>query len=304
HNMPSVASTNPAVLGAAALAQTRQIRVGSGGVMLPNHAPLVVAEQFALLEAMAPGRVDLGLGRAPGSDPVVTAVLTGQGAASGAASFPDHVADILALLDADGAGVRLSSDRPYQLRSTPQAGERPTVWLLGSSDFSARLAAQMGLPYVFAHHFSATGADNALTAYREGFTPSEFAPHPQSFITANVVISDTAQDAHERALPQLQQMARLRSNESLTRLPLVEDAVEATLSEVQLSMIDRMRADWIIGDARTVAEELRVRADYFGVDEVMVSLVAGDRRGEDPRAAAAKVRGVELLTRELRTDQG
>ncbi|MGO2658877.1 LLM class flavin-dependent oxidoreductase [Mycetocola reblochoni] len=296
HNMPSVASTSPAVLGAAAIAATEKIRIGSGGVMLPNHAPLVVAEQFALLEAMAPGRIDLGLGRAPGSDPVVTAVLTGQGAASGAARFPDHVADILALLDAEGANVRLSSDRPYELHSTPLATARPTVWLLGSSDYSARLAAQLGLPYVFAHHFSATGADAALQAYRGGFTPSEYAAEPRSFITANVVVADTTEEAEARAVPQLQQMARLRSNERLGRLPLVEDALAASLTALQQEMVDRMRDDWIIGDAASVADQLRVRAEYFGVDEVMVSLVAGDRRGEDPRAAAARVRGVELLS--------
>src|SRR5215475_1141745 len=152
HNMPSVGSTNPPVLIALLASRTERIRVGSGGVMLPNHAPLLVAEQFALLEAAAPGRIDLGIGRAPGSDPVVSAVL-GRGLDSTVDDYPANVRAIASLLTPEGAAVQLPDGREYELRATPAATTAPAIWLLGSSDYSAALAAALGLPYVFASHF-------------------------------------------------------------------------------------------------------------------------------------------------------
>src|SRR5690554_1033364 len=200
HNMPSVASTNPAVIIGILAAHTKRIRVGSGGVMLPNHAPLVVAEQFALLEAATPGRIDLGLGRAPGSDPVVTAVLNRSGATSDVNSFPNYVSDIAALLSDEGATVRLTSGTEYELRATPAATSTPDMWLLGSSDYSATLAASLGLPYVFAHHFAGAGAERALEIYRSQFQPSHLLGTPLTFVTANVVVAPTAAEAYDLAL--------------------------------------------------------------------------------------------------------
>ncbi len=157
HNMPAVAATNPPVLIAMLAGATERIRVGSGGVMLPNHAPLVVAEQFALLEAAYPGRIDLGIGRAPGSDPVTNwALRHGGPETADAEHFGVHVDNLIAMLEPDGVGLALQG-RTYALRATPQSTGRPDVWLLGSSDFSAQLAASKGLPYVFAHHFSGSG---------------------------------------------------------------------------------------------------------------------------------------------------
>jgi luciferase family oxidoreductase group 1 len=151
HNMPAVASTTPPVLAAAAAARTVRIRVGSGGVMLPNHSPLVVAEQFAALEALAPGRIDLGIGRAPGSDPVITQLLRMSGTTSDVERFPQHVRDIRALASPQGATVEFTSGGTYDIHATPAATGAPQVWLLGSSDYSAQLAAASGLPYVFAN---------------------------------------------------------------------------------------------------------------------------------------------------------
>ena len=175
HNMEAVASTNPAVLLGLIGSRTQRIRLGSGGVMLPNHAPLVVAEQFALLEAAFPGRVDLGLGRAPGSDPVITALLRQSGAVSEVDAFERNILDIGALLNPEGAALQLRSGQVYALRATPRAHSSPRLWILGSSDYSARLAARRGLPYVFAHHFSGDEAatTQALALYREGFTASD-----------------------------------------------------------------------------------------------------------------------------------
>ena len=168
HNMPAVASTSPPVLAAVAAARTRRIRVGSGGVMLPNHSPLVVAEQFAALEAVAPGRIDLGIGRAPGSDPVIPQLLRMSGTTSDVDRFPDHIRDILALTSPEGATVRLTgrpdgNDR-YAIHATPAATGMPELWLLGSSDYSAQLAAAFGLPYVFANHFSGDGLERGQRA--------------------------------------------------------------------------------------------------------------------------------------------
>ncbi|HWU20050.1 MAG TPA: MsnO8 family LLM class oxidoreductase, partial [Nocardioides sp.] len=159
HNMPAVAATNPPVLISLLAAQTSRIRLGSGGVMLPNHAPLVVAEQFALLEAAFPGRIDLGIGRAPGTDPVTSwALRHGAGGVDDEAvtRFPEYVDNVLAMMEPAGVGLSLR-DRTHTLRATPAASSVPEIWLLGSSDYSARLAAEKGMPYVFAHHFSGSG---------------------------------------------------------------------------------------------------------------------------------------------------
>ena len=176
--MPAVAATNPPVLIAMVAAATERIRVGSGGVMLPNHAPLVVAEQFALLEAAHPGRIDLGLGRAPGTDPVTAWALRHGGGgveADAAEHFPTYVDNIITMMSPGGAGLDVNG-RLHALNATPHATSAATVWLLGSSDFSARLAASKGLPYVFAHHFSGRGTAEALALYREGFVPTETQP--------------------------------------------------------------------------------------------------------------------------------
>jgi luciferase family oxidoreductase group 1 len=301
HNMASVASTNPPVIIAILASRTERIRVGSGGVMLPNHAPLVVAEQFAALEAVAPGRIDLALGRAPGSDPVVTAVLNRSGATSDVNAFPNSVGDIIALLSPEGATVRLTSGQEYGLKATPRATSVPDVWLLGSSDYSAQLAASMGLPYVFAHHFSGEGTERALDLYRSQFRPSEFLEAPRTFLTANVVAADTADEAALLALPQMQQMARLRTNDPLGALLTVEEALAADVTDLQKEFVERMRGTWIIDDGAGAAARLRQLGERFGVDEVMVSPGASARQGTAPDAAPARIRTLELLAEHLLT---
>ncbi|MCD1570397.1 LLM class flavin-dependent oxidoreductase [Agromyces mediolanus] len=299
HNMPSVASTTPPVLIAAAAASTERIRVGSGGVMLPNHAPLVVAEQFAALEALAPGRIDLGIGRAPGSDPVITQLLRISGPTADVDRFPDHIADILALLSPDGATLRLTSGREYAIQATPAATEVPTLWLLGSSDYSAKLAAELGLPYVFANHFSGEGLERALELYRSGYRPSEAHPEPETFLTANVVVAPTAEEAAERALPQLRAMARLRLSRPMRPLETVDQALAAPRDSDAEQLIDAMRHRWIIGDADAAAAELRTLATRHGVEEIMVSPVAGARADEPRDAAPGREQSLTLLAEAL-----
>ncbi|HEY9478335.1 MAG TPA: LLM class flavin-dependent oxidoreductase [Microbacteriaceae bacterium] len=299
HNMPSVASTNPPVLIGILAASTERIRVGSGGVMLPNHAPLVVAEQFAALEAAFEGRIDLGLGRAPGSDPVITAVLRHSGNTSDVDMFPDNIRDIQALLHPDGAGLRLSSGQTYELRATPHAGSVPDVWLLGSSDYSASLAARLGLPYVFAHHFSGEGTQRALDLYRSTFQPSETLERPRTFLTVNASVADTAEEAYAFALPQLQHMARLRTGQKLTALDTVEDAALSELTPPQEAGIAHMVPRWIIDEPVAAAARIRELAQRFEVDEVMISPAASARAADDPRTAQGRVRTLELLAAQL-----
>ena len=302
HNMTSVASTTPPVLVAAAAARTSRIRVGSGGVMLPNHSPLVVAEQFAALEAVAPGRIDLGVGRAPGSDPVITQLLRMSGTTSDVDRFPDHIRDILSLVSPEGATVRLTGrtspggeDR-YRIHATPAASGSPELWLLGSSDYSAQLAAAFGLPYVFANHFSGEGVERALELYRQGFRPSEHLDAPRTFLTANAVVAPTAAEADERMLPQARMMARLRSGRPLPPLETVEQARDAEASDaLATSLLGALRTRWFIGEPGHVRERLAEFAARHGVDEVMVSPVAGAYAAESMDAAAGRVQTLELL---------
>lgn len=302
HNMPAVASTTPPVLIAAAATRTERIRLGSGGVMLPNHAPLIVAEQFAALEAIAPGRIDLGLGRAPGSDPVITQLLRQAGTTSDVEQFPRHVQDISALISGEGATVRFTSGGEYTVHATPAATGAPQVWLLGSSDYSAQLAAAQGLPYVFANHFSGQGLERALDLYRSGYQPSEENPEPRTFLTVNAVASPTAEEAEARALPQLRMMARLRLNKPLTALETVEEAIAATAAEADAAtdqVVQGARLRWFVGTGESVAAEVRDFATRYGVEEVMLSPVAGAYDAEPKDSASGRAQTLELVAAAL-----
>jgi len=300
HNMPAVAATNPPVLISLLAAQTERIRVGSGGVMLPNHAPLVVAEQFALLEAAYPGRIDLGIGRAPGTDPVTSwALRHGAGGVSdeAVARFPEYVENVLAMMEPAGVGLALQG-RTHELRATPSAVSVPTIWLLGSSDYSARLAAAQGMPYVFAHHFSGNGTAEALALYRETFRPSDALAEPRTFLTVNAAVAATAEEAERLAVPQLLSMAALRTGQPLGPQRLVEDAetvVEAGLDHVQRGIVDGMRRRWVVGDPASARAEIEELAATYDVDEVMVNPVASAFTGTDARTAPAREATLRLL---------
>jgi luciferase family oxidoreductase group 1 len=296
HNMPAVASTSPPVLAAAAATATSRIRVGSGGVMLPNHSPLVVAEQFAALSALAPGRIDLGLGRAPGSDPVITQLLRRTGTTSDVERFPEHIRDILSLTSGEGATVRFTSGETYSVHATPAATDQPEVWLLGSSDYSAQLAAAFGLPYVFANHFSGEGLERALEVYRGQFQPSEHLEAPRTFLTVNAVAASTTAEAEERMLPQARMMARMRSGRPLVALETVEQATAAEAADgLAAPVLDAMRSRWFVGSGAEVRDRLTAFAAAHGVDEVMVSPVAAAYEAEPMDAAGGRAQTLELL---------
>nr|WP_246377373.1 LLM class flavin-dependent oxidoreductase [Nocardioides ginsengisegetis] len=297
HNMPAVAATNPPVLIGMVAGATSRIRVGSGGVMLPNHAPLVVAEQFALLEAAYPGRIDLGIGRAPGTDPVTSYALRhGAGGVSDEAvtRFPEYVDNVLAMMDAGGVQVAVQG-RSHPLRATPLATSVPTIWLLGSSDYSARLAAEKGMPYVFAHHFSGSGTAEALELYRSQFRPSAELAEPRTFLTVNAVVADTQEDADRLALPQLLAMLALRTGGRLAPQQLVEEAEKVEVPQAHRGLLDAMRSRWVIGDPASARDRLEMLAATYGVDEVMVHPVAGSWTGTEPGRSPAREQTLRLL---------
>jgi luciferase family oxidoreductase group 1 len=298
HNMPAVAATNPAILIAMLAGATRRIRVGSGGVMLPNHAPLVVAEQFALLEAAYPGRIDLGIGRAPGSDPVTSWALRhgGGGVEADAVNhFPEYVQNVVAMMDPDGVGIDLGGQQ-YVLHATPHSTSVPPVWLLGSSDYSAHLAASLGLPYVFAHHFSGQGTAEALDAYRSEFRPSDAAPEPTTFLTVNVCVAETQEEAEALARPQVLAMVALRTRGALRPQLSVEEAEAQRLPPEHEALAASMLERWVVGTPESALERLEDLAATYAVDEVMLHPVAGAHAGTDPRRVTARERTLELVS--------
>jgi len=296
HNMPGVAATNPPVLIALVAGATDRLRVGSGGVMLPNHAPLVVAEQFALLEAAFPGRIDLGIGRAPGSDPVTSHALRhGAGGVSdeNVTRFPEYVDDLVAMMGAEGVALSVQG-RAYPLRATPAATSVPDLWLLGSSDYSARLAAEKGLPYVFAHHF-AGGTAAALELYRSSYRASPEHPEPRTFLTVNAVVAPTRDEADRLALPQLLAMLALRTGQPLGPQVLVEEAEKRELPEPHRGLLESMRELWVIGYPPCARAQIDELAASYGVDEVMIHPVAGAYTGTEPGRAPAREETLRLL---------
>ena len=297
HNMPAVAATNPPVLIAMLAAATSRIKVGSGGVMLPNHAPLVVAEQFALLEAAFPGRIDLGIGRAPGTDPLTRYVLRGSNAESAdeaVTRFPEYVDDIRTLMTTEGVELQIGPRR-QPLRATPAATSLAEMWLLGSSDYSARLAAEKGLPYVFAHHFSGEGTGAALDLYRSSYRSSPEHPEPRTFLTVNAVVAETEAEARRRALPNVQQMIALRTGAPLHPQRLLEEAEAVEMTPEQRSFGHAMSGRWIVGSAEQAKAQLAELATTYGVDEVMVHPVAGAAAGTDVRTSPNREETLRLL---------
>lgn len=267
HNMDTVACTAPTLLAAHIAAVTERINVGTGGVMLPNHAPLVVAEQFALLEALHPGRIDVGIGRAPGSDQATAAALRRSSGPQLADDFPRDLLDLMALL----GDPRTEGGLADRFRATPSATSFPQVYLLGSSDYSARLAGQLGLPFGFAHHFDMGGTLLAADVYRENFRPSPVLDHPSLLVTANVLVAPTQEEADWHAAPG-RITALGRRTGRFIRLPSPVDA----LAHPDFPTAARMPSGRIVGPPEVALAALEVLAERTGADELMVTAVAHD----------------------------
>ncbi len=262
HGMPSVASSSPPVLVAHLAASTRTIRVGAGGVMLPNHAPMVVAEQFATLEALHPGRIDLGLGRAPGTDQATARALRRR-ADVGAERFPEDVVELFGYL----ADVERPATQPS---ITPGIGYLPEVWLLGSSLFSAQLAGLLGLPFSFAYHFAPDLLDQALERYRATFRPSFVLERPHVMVAASVLCADDAEQAAWLAGPAALSILQLRTGRPAP-LATPERAAAYAFTPTERAIVERATASHVVGDPASVADGLARLIERTGADELMVS---------------------------------
>jgi luciferase family oxidoreductase group 1 len=266
HSMPGIASSAPAVLAGQIASATSTIRVGSGGVMLPNHAPLTVAEQFGTLEAMHPGRIDLGIGRAPGTDRATARALRRSAEGRPAADFASQLAELrgyFAERDAEGGSVG-------QIRGIPAEGNEPAVWLLGSTGYSAELAGQLGLPFAFAYHFSAANARPALALYRRTFTPSARLAEPYCLISVSVLCAEDAAAAQWRHGSSRLSMLRQRAGRPST-LPSPEEAAGRPYSAAEQTVIAEATASDVVGDPASVIEGLDRLIASTGADELMVT---------------------------------
>jgi luciferase family oxidoreductase group 1 len=276
HNTSGLASAAPEIMIAHIATQTDRIRLGSGGVMLPNHAPLKIIETFRLLEALHPGRIDLGLGRAPGTDTITAFAMRRSAEALTAEDYPQQLAELIAYDDeAFPAGHAFAT-----IRAVPVDVRMPPLWLLGSSEFSGRLAAQRGLGFGFAAHISRALAIPTMRAYREQFVPSERYPAPHSILTVSVTIGDSAEHAADLSLVNELFLLRLRTGQ-LGRYPTLEEAKAYQFSDQERALIASMPLNFIAGTADQVHREVVDLAELCQADEVMITTTlpgAEDRR--------------------------
>ncbi|RWO60464.1 LLM class flavin-dependent oxidoreductase [Mesorhizobium sp.] len=277
HNMPGIASAATSVVIAHVAGGTTTIRVGAGGIMLPNHSPLVIAEQFGTLNALHPGRIDLGLGRAPGTD-MGTARALRRNLEAGADSFPQDVVELMGYFQPAEDGQRI--------RAVPGEGEQVPIWILGSSLYGAQLAAMLGLPYAFASHFAPAELDHALEIYRSRFQPSKQLDKPYVMLGLNVFAAPS--DAEARLLfTSLQQaFVNLRTGRP-GRLPPPVDGYERDLDPMAKTMLDQALSCAVVGAPETVRQGIEAFVQRTGADELMVTAQIFDH--------AARVRSFEIL---------
>jgi luciferase family oxidoreductase group 1 len=279
HNMPGIASAATAIAIAHVAAGTSTIRVGAGGIMLPNHAPLVIAEQFGTLDALYPGRIDLGVGRAPGTDPATAHALR-RTLAGDVDSFPDDVVELMGYFAPAEPGARRT------VRAVPGTGAPIEVWILGSSLFGAQLAGALGLPYAFASHFAPAQLMAAIDIYRRCFRPSARLARPRVMIGVNVVAADTDAEARLLLTSLQQAFVNLRSGQP-TPLPPPVEGFGDRLSPPQAAMLDDVLACAAIGSPATVAQRLKSLAARTEADEIILTSQIFDH--------GARVRSFEIV---------
>lgn len=275
HGMPGIASAATAVLIGHVAAGTTKIRVGAGGIMLPNHSPLVIAEQFGTLESLFPGRIDLGLGRAPGSDQVTARALR-RNLSSDADEFPQ---DVMELMD------YFSSEQKRAVRAVPGAGLHVPIWILGSSLFGAQLAAALGLPYAFASHFAPAQMMQAIALYRAKFQPSAQCEKPYVMLGFNVFAADTDDEAKFRATSMQQAFVNLRSGHPARLPPPMADYL-SRIGPQERALLDQVLPCSAIGSPETVARELKAFIQRTSADELMITSQIFDH--------AARLRSYEI----------
>jgi luciferase family oxidoreductase group 1 len=261
HNMPGIASAATAVALAHIAVATSTIRIGAGGIMLPNHAPLLIAEQFGTLAALHPGRIDLGLGRAPGSDQIAARAMR-RNLNADVDQFPKDVVELMYYFRPAEPG--------QTLRAVPGAGEEVAVWILGSSTFGAQLAAHLGLPYAFASHFAPGEMRDAVAIYRDRFRPSDRLAAPYVMLGVNIIAADTDAAARRLFSSQQQAFVNLRSGRP-GKLPPPVDDFEAGLDRYAKAMLADALACSVVGGPETIRTGLAAFVASTGADELMVT---------------------------------
>jgi luciferase family oxidoreductase group 1 len=270
HGMPGIASAAPAVLIGQVAAATSKIRVGSGGVMLPNHAPLAIAEQFGTLEALFPGRIDLGIGRAPGTDMLTASALRREDPTTGD-GLPAMLDELYGFFSGN-----FGEDHAYHaIRAVPALGNEPPIWLLGSSGYSARLAGRRGLPFAFAHHFSQSNTLPALKLYRDTFSPSAALTEPQAMIGAIVIVADTDAEARRLALPNALAFLRVRQGKA-GAYPTIEEAEGYSWAPEERAFAEKWLSQNVVGSPASVKKQLDELLEATCADELMVLCAAPD----------------------------
>jgi luciferase family oxidoreductase group 1 len=266
HNLPIIASSAPEIMIGHVANITERIRVGAGGIMLPNHAPLKVAETFRVLEALHPERIDLGIGRAPGTDPVTATALRRSQDGLEAEDFPQRFGELLAF-----SGDGFTEDHPFRsVVAMPSDVGLPPIWLLGSSGYSARAAGQMGLGYAFASHFSPADPTPAMLAYRESFEPSEDFERPSAILAVAVICGETDEHAEELASSMELAWVRMRSGNP-GPLPGPEEALAYPYAPAERRLADAYRSMQVVGEPRSVRARIEEFAEHTAADEVMVT---------------------------------
>jgi len=273
HGMPGIASAATAVLIGHVAGATSHIRVGAGGIMLPNHSPLVIAEQFGTLEALYPGRIDLGLGRAPGSDQATARALR-RNLDTDPDAFPRDVLELIAYFEGR-----------TPVRAVPGDGQPVPIWILGSSLFGAQLAAMLGLPYAFASHFAPAQMMDAIAVYRAQFKPSQFLQRPHVMLGFNVFAADTDDEAHYLATSWQQSFVNLRSGHPGRLPPPVEGYVES-LAPQGRKLLEHVLSCSAIGSPGTVADRINTFTEQTGADELILTSNMHDH--------AARLRSIEI----------
>ena len=282
HNMPGIATTSPEILIAHVGALTTRIRLGAGGVMLPNHSPLKVAESYKLLDAIYPGRIDLGIGRAPGTDRLTALALRRSRQALGADDFLDQLGELVAW----GGRAFPAGHAFAAVRAMPDDRALPPLYLLGSSDYSAQLAAELGVGFAFAGHFSQDPLDVAMRAYRDGFATNGALEKPHAILALSVYCAETEEAARRMASSMLLSFSQLRTGKP-GRMPSPEQAAAHVFTPDEQAVVEAYRSLQIVGAPEQVKARIEEVATRTGADEVMIATHAHD--------PAARVRSYELV---------
>ncbi len=290
HNTKSFAGSAPEVLIARVAAETKTIRVGSGGVMLTHYSPLKVAEQFRMLEILSPGRIDLGLGRAPGTDQRTSQALQAGPQGWGIDAFPSQVHLLRQFLD-DAAGQSLPDDHPYRgIHASPMGPTRPEMWLLGSGIHSAVYAGELGLPFAHAHFITADGSEEAVENYRHRFKPSSWCERPRIAMGVAALAAETEEDARRLAASRNLWVVRLLTGRPIA-FPPPEEALDYPYTDQEKALLENIEARSTVGTPDVVKKKLTALAERHGAEELVIVTITYD--------AKSRTRSYELLAKEF-----